>query len=87
MLYLGVMYRVCGLLLGPNFGVRLRVEKFYLRLTVGKMHAFAVFNKKYLRLHGCIGPNFTATVNCRNLKLKCKLKPLKKKSLEYKSTL
>ena len=44
------MYRVCGLRLGPNFEVLLTAEKnFYLRLTVEKIHAFAVFNEIYLR--------------------------------------
>ena len=43
-------------------------KNFYLRLTVEKMHAFAVFNDKYLRSNGCSDTNFTATIKCTNLK-------------------
>ena len=33
----GVMYRVCGLRLGPNFVVQVVADKkFYLRLTIEK---------------------------------------------------
>ena len=32
------------------------------------MHVIAVFTEKYLQSYGCSGTNFTATVNCRNLK-------------------
>ena len=40
------MYRACGLWLSPNFGEQLTAEKnFYLRLTVEKMHALAVFTE------------------------------------------
>lgn len=40
------MNRVCGFRLCPNFEVRLAVDKnVYLRLTVEKMYAFAVFIK------------------------------------------
>ena len=43
---LGVMIKVFGLQLGPNFEVWLATDnKFYLRLTVEKMCAFAVFTK------------------------------------------
>ena len=64
-----VMYIVCALLLGSNFGVRLMADKkFYLRLTVEKMHALVVFTEKYLRSKGFSSSNDTATVNCRNPK-------------------
>ena len=63
------MYRVFDLLLGPNFVVRLAAGKnFYLRLMVEKIHAFAVFNDKYLPPCCCSYTNFTATVNCTNSK-------------------
>ena len=59
--------RVCGLWLGPNFGVQLTAEKnFYLWITVERMHPFAVIIKKYLRSYGCSGTNLNATLNCRN---------------------
>ena len=61
------MYRFRGLRPGPNFVVRLAADKnFYLRLTVGNMHALVVFNDKYLRLYGCSDANFAATVKCTN---------------------
>ena len=64
-----VMYRVCGLRLGPNFVLWLAADKnFYLWLTVEKMHAFAVFTDKYLRPYGFSDTIFTATVNCTNPK-------------------
>ena len=64
-----VMYSVCALLLGPNFGVRLMADKkFYLRLTVEKMHALVVFTEKYLRSKCFSSSKDTATVNCRNPK-------------------
>ena len=63
------MYMVCGLRRDPNFVVRPAAEKnFYLRLTVEKMHAFAVFSNKCLRTCGGNNTNFTATVNCTNPK-------------------
>ena len=65
----GVIYRVCSLRLGPNFVVQLAVDKkFYLRSTFEKMQAFSVFSNKYLQSYGCSDSNFTATVNCTNLK-------------------
>ena len=68
------MYRVCSLLLGPNFGVRLTADKnFYLRLSVEKMHAFAVFTGQFLRSYDCSGTNFTTMVNCTNLKTEIKI--------------
>ena len=82
------MYSVCALLLDPNFRVRLMADKkFYLRLTVEKMHALVVFTEKYLRSKGFSSGNDTATINCRNPKTEIKLKSLKHKSLENKSTL
>ena len=66
---IGVMYRVCALQMGANVAVQLAAEKnFYLRLTVEKIHVFAVFNNKYLRPYGCIDTKITATVNCTNPK-------------------
>ena len=57
-----VMYSVCALLLDPNFGVRLMADKkFYLRLTVEKMHALVVFTEKYLRSKGFSSGNDTAS--------------------------
>ena len=51
--YAGVHCRACSLRLSPNFRVRPVAEKnLYLRLAVQKIRAFAVFNKKCLRLHG-----------------------------------
>ena len=67
MSFRGVMYRVCGLRLGRNIGVREAAgKKSYLWLTVDKMHAFAGFTKKYLQPYGCSGTNFTTAVNCTN---------------------
>ena len=71
----GTCYRVYGLRLGPNFGVRPVADKnFYLRLTVEKMHALVVFTEKSLPPYDCSGTNFTTVVNCTVQKLKCKLK-------------
>ena len=65
----GGIYRVCGLRLGPNFGVRPATGKnFYLRLTVEKMCAFTVFTQKYLRSYGYNDTIFTTEVNCTNQK-------------------
>ena len=61
------IFRVGRFWLCPNIRVRLAFDKnFYLWLTVGKTHAFAVFTEKYLRLYGCSGTSFTAAVNCTN---------------------
>ena len=63
------MYRVYGFRLGPDFVVRLVVEKkIYLQLMVEKMKTSAVFNNKYLRPLGWSDTTFTATVNCTNPK-------------------
>ena len=44
---------VCGLQLGPKFGVGQAAKRnLYLRLVTEKICAFVVFVKKYLRLHG-----------------------------------
>ena len=78
---------VSGLQLGPNFGMRLTAEKnFYLRLTVERMQAFVVFTEKHLQSYVCSSTSFTATIKCTNHRLNFKLKSLKHKSLEYKST-
>ena len=46
-----------------NFAMQPAAEKsFYLRLTVKKMHAFAVFIEQYLQPYGCSSTNFTAVV-------------------------
>ena len=63
------MYRVSGLRLGLNFVVRLAADKnFHLWLTVEKMHAFAVFNDKYLRPCDRSDTNLTTTVDYTNPK-------------------
>ena len=56
---------------GRHWGVIYRVrmtagKNFYLRLTVEKVHAFAVFMERYLRSYGCNNTNFTAAVSCTN---------------------
>ena len=85
---MGIMYRVYGLRLGPNFVLRLGADKsFSLRLTIEKVHTFAIFNDKYLQPYDCSDISFTATVKCTNPKTEIKVKPLKYKSLEYKLTL
>ena len=83
-LILGVIYRVCGLRLGSNFGLGLTMKKnFYLQLTVEKMHAFAVFTKKYLRSYGSSVTNFITAVNCRNKKTEMLHNFLKDWSLKF----
>ena len=63
------MCRICILQLGSNFVVWLAADKnFYLRLTVKRIYAFAVFRNKYLRPFGCSNPNFSAKVKCTNAK-------------------
>ena len=67
-------YGICGLRLSPNIGVQLTTEKnIYLRLTVGKMPALAVFSEEYLRPFGCSDNSCMAV---QIYKLKCKEKPL-----------
>ena len=64
-----IIYWICGVWLGPNFVVQLTADKdFYCWLTVEKMHAFAVFNNKYLRSYDCNDTNFRAAVNYTNPK-------------------
>ena len=71
----GRIYRVCGLRLGPNFGVQPATGKnFYLRLTVEKMCAFTVFTQKYLRSYGYNDTIFTTAVNCTNQKTEAESK-------------
>ena len=66
---MGAMYRVFSLRLEPNLAVRpVSGNKFYLRLTIEKMHLFAVFTKKYLRPYDCSVINFTAAMNFANPK-------------------
>ena len=61
------MYSVCGLRLDSNIGVRSAADdEFYLRLTVDKMHMFAIFTKKYLQPYGFSCTSFTAAVYCTN---------------------
>ena len=61
----GIMYSVFRSRVGPNFGVQPAADKkFYLRLTVKKIRAFAVFTQKYLRLYSCGDTKFTAAANC-----------------------
>ena len=49
----GVMYRVCGLRLGPKFRIYPAAERnLYLRLEAEKIRSFAAFTKKYLGPHG-----------------------------------
>ena len=72
-LFWGFIHKVCGLQLGPNFGVRPAADKdFYLRLTVTKMLTFVVFTDKCLRLCACSDPNFTVVVYYKNLKTEVK---------------
>ena len=86
--HLDVMYRVCDLGLGSNFGVRLAAgKKCYLRIAVYKMRVFTVFREKHLQ--GC---NWSGTtVRLRSAvkiqKLKYKVKSLKCESLKCKSCL
>ena len=55
--------------MSAHFQVQLATDKnFYLRLTVKKMCAFAVFTNKYIRLCSCSDPNFTAAIYYENLK-------------------
>ena len=68
---MGAMYKVCSLRLCLKLRVWPTTEnKFYLCLTVGKMHAFAVFTGKYLRPYDCSETNFTLRLKCTNLKTK-----------------
>ena len=72
---MGVMYSIYGIQLGPNFVLWLAADKnLYLRLTVAKIHAFLVLNKKYLQPYGCSNINFTAAVKCTNSKTEIKVK-------------
>ena len=83
-----VMYSVCALLLGPNFGVRLMADKkFYLRLTVEKMHALVVFTENIYDQSALVAAKILLLLTVETQKLKYKLKSLKHKSLENKSTL
>ena len=70
-----VMCRICclRLLLAAD-------NNFYLWLTVEKIHAFAVFNDKYLRPYRCSDRNFTATVNFTNPKTQIVSKIIEKQT-------
>ena len=69
------MNRVCSLRLGSNFGMWPATDKnFYLQLTVEKKCASAFFTKKHLRPYHYSGANFTAVVNCTNLKIEKQIK-------------
>ena len=73
-----IMYKVCSLRLGPNFGIRPAAGKnFSLWLTFEKMRAFAVFNDKYLRPWGSRSTISMTEVNCKNRKTKIKSKIIK----------
>ena len=62
----GVMYKVFGLRVGPNFAVRPATGKnFYLSLKDKKMVALTIFTEKYLWPYDS---NFTAASNYSNLK-------------------
>ena len=68
------MIKICGSRHGPNFGVRpVANENFYLRLTVKKICAFAVFTDKDLQPSDCSDTDFTTVVNCKNPQTKIKL--------------
>ena len=41
-------------------------KRFYLRLTVEKMHAFTVFTEKYLWPYRCSSTCFMGVVNCKS---------------------
>ena len=76
----GVKYRVCGLWLCPNFGVRLRGdENVYLPLTAEKMHAFDIFTENYLQWCGCSDTNFTVTLNGINPKTRIQIETIETK--------
>ena len=64
----GGMYRVGGLQLDPNLGVRLG-KKSYFCLMIEKIYTFAAFTKKYLWPYRCSGTYFTATVNFADPKI------------------
>ena len=82
------MYRVCGLGLVLNFGVRLEADKnFYLRLTVEKMRAFGVFTEKYLQPYRWRDSNVTVVAICTNSKTEIKSVIIEYKSSKFKSSL
>ena len=82
----GVMYRGCSLRLGTDIGVRPAADKkFRLRLTVNKMHTFAVFTKRYLRPYGNSGTNFMAAVKWANPNTETKNKIIDTEIIEMQS--
>ena len=71
----GVMHRICGLRLSPNFGVWSAADNnFYL----GLKRAFAVFTDKYLQPCVCSGHNFTAVVHYKNPRTEIKSEVIEK---------
>ena len=66
----GHVYRPSSFWLGPNYVVWLAAEKnFYLWLTVEKMHAFALFNNRYVQLSGCSNINLRPWLTAQIQKL------------------
>ena len=70
------IYKIFSLQLCSNIIVQPAAgKKIYWRLTVEKIHMFAVFTDKLLQPYGCSGTNFLrlpSTVQVQ--KLKCKVK-------------
>ena len=57
----------CGLWQDLNTGVQPAADKkFYLRLTIDKMHVFVDFTDKYLQSYGYSATNFRFAINCSN---------------------
>ena len=70
------IYKIFSLQLCPNVVVQPAAGKnFYCRLTVEKIHMFAVFTDKLLQPYGCSGTNFLRLLSTVQVqKLKCKVK-------------
>ena len=82
---MGAVYRVFGLRLGPNLGVRPAADKkFHLRLTVENMCIFAVFTNKHLRLYGSVTPILRLQLSVDTQRLKYITLPLKYKTIKIK---
>ena len=62
-------------------------KKFYLRLTINKMHAFAVLTEKYLRPYGWSGTNFTAAVSCTTPNTEIPSEIIETEIIKHKSSL
>ena len=68
------IYKIFSLQLCPNIVVAAG-KIFYCRLTVEKIHMFAVFTDKLLQPYGCSGTNFLRLLSTVQVqKLKCKVK-------------